>query len=375
MASEGIDTVNSSVSFTLPDQLENLILLGTATQGTGNAIDNSIVGNYLNNTLYGLDGNDFLDGQGGDDFMVGGFGNDTYVIQSLADMIDERPNAGYDLVRIRLTAANSFYIPRNVEGALIEEGFNIRVYGNELSNNIIGNTLENYFFGGDGNDCFTAYGGGDYLNGALGNDYLDGGKDADVLEGGLGNDLYIVDNKDDKIIELKSEGIDLVQADCNYTLTNNVESLILTGFSNIDGTGNNSDNLIKGNSGNNSLDGGLGTDILTGLSGKDVFKISTISSYAVSKADHITDFKQGEDKIEITAIALGMKTQGIIFNSVSSAKDLKANLASTNSIIYDSSSGYLYFNKNGVIQGAGKGGVFAILDNKAMLEISDISFI
>ena len=57
-----------------------------------------------------------------------------------------------------------------------------------------------------------------------------------------------------------------------YTLSANVENLILTGSGNIKGTGNALDNAVTGNSGNNvlaglagadALDGGLGTDTAT----------------------------------------------------------------------------------------------------------------
>jgi Ca2+-binding RTX toxin-like protein len=76
---QGIDTVRSSVSFTLGVNLENLLLLGTAGAGTGNSVDNAITGNASNNTLSGLDGDDLLDGQGGNDSLSGGIGNDTLI--------------------------------------------------------------------------------------------------------------------------------------------------------------------------------------------------------------------------------------------------------------------------------------------------------
>jgi Ca2+-binding RTX toxin-like protein len=76
-ANDGLDTVRSSVSFTLPVNVEALILTGAAaTSGTGNTVANSITGNAANNILRGLEGDDTLRGGGGDDRLIGGPGND-----------------------------------------------------------------------------------------------------------------------------------------------------------------------------------------------------------------------------------------------------------------------------------------------------------
>src|SRR5581483_7270970 len=67
-AGQGADSVQSSVTYTLASNLENLALTGAAAvNGTGNAADNTIVGNGANNTLAGLGGADHLDGGGGMD--------------------------------------------------------------------------------------------------------------------------------------------------------------------------------------------------------------------------------------------------------------------------------------------------------------------
>ncbi|MDZ7995302.1 MAG: calcium-binding protein [Nostoc sp. EfeVER01] len=75
---EGTDTVESSFSYKLGDNLENLVLTGSKNiNGIGNALDNRIEGNVGHNFLVGDDGNDYLLGYGDYDILVGGAGNDT----------------------------------------------------------------------------------------------------------------------------------------------------------------------------------------------------------------------------------------------------------------------------------------------------------
>ncbi|MFM6272466.1 MAG: M10 family metallopeptidase C-terminal domain-containing protein, partial [Dolichospermum sp.] len=76
------DTFTAAVTTTLPANVENLTLTGTAAiNGTGNAGNNVITGNSGNNTLTGNAGNDLLNGGAGADTLTGGAGSDILVFQ------------------------------------------------------------------------------------------------------------------------------------------------------------------------------------------------------------------------------------------------------------------------------------------------------
>jgi Tol biopolymer transport system component len=68
VSNSGIDTVNSTISYTLPNNVENLNLLGADSLSGG--------GNELNNVISGSGGGDFLSGYAGDDTILGMDGND-----------------------------------------------------------------------------------------------------------------------------------------------------------------------------------------------------------------------------------------------------------------------------------------------------------
>ena len=291
---EGIDEVKASVDHALAANVENLTLTGVRSiSGAGNELDNKIVGNGGSNDLFGgagndtlVDnaGNDRLDGGSGADTMQGGAGSDTYVVDDAGDRVVEALNGGVDTVE----SSVDHTLAANVENLVLTGAEDLNGYGNALNNIITGNSGNNtasagagndtvnagagndVLAGGDGSDDLNGEAGDDRLQGDAGNDTLDGGIGADYMAGGLGDDTYVLDDVGDLVVEAGAAGTDLVQSGITYTLTANVENLNLSGTADIDGRGNELNNIINGNSGANLIEGLAGNDSLNGNGDDDL---------------------------------------------------------------------------------------------------------
>lgn len=194
----GIDTVLSSVSHTLSDNVENLTLTGTASiAGIGNAQDNVLQGNSGDNQLLGGEGDDWLDGGIGADSLAGGTGNDTYVVDNAGDQVIESADEGIDTVR----ASVSYSLSSNVENLELTGSADIDGNGNALDNVISGNSGNsgnNTLDGGAGNDRFV-FGlgsGNDRIVDNLGLDVLR------VTSGLTANDLQAERLGDDLLVQV-----------------------------------------------------------------------------------------------------------------------------------------------------------------------------
>ena len=92
---------------------------------------------------------------------------------------------------------------------------------------------------------------------------------------------------------------------------------------------------------------------------------------------HFVDFDalQG-DLIQISKSAFGMDVNTVSsLATITSSGQLTSALATSNTFIYDNTNGNLYWNQNGSAAGAGIGGIFAVLDNKAAITASTLSLI
>jgi trimeric autotransporter adhesin len=207
-ASAGTDSVNSSVTYTLAANLENLTLTGTsAINGTGNTLNNTLTGNSGANILSGGAGNDTLNGGTGADTMTGGAGNDAYFVDAATDVIIESVSDNtWDQIKFNMGKNNdvviasvSYTLAANVaiEDMIAAGSFTgvstsdvINLTGNDLGQGLIGNDAVNTLTGNGGDDGLFGMGGNDTLIGGAGDDFLFGGAGDDIMNGGLGKDSF-----------------------------------------------------------------------------------------------------------------------------------------------------------------------------------------
>jgi Ca2+-binding RTX toxin-like protein len=271
LASE-IDTVRSSVSWTLGANLENLILTGS---------DNlNGVGNTQNNTIIGNSGNNVLNGGTGLDTLIGDAGDDTYVLDQAEELalLQENADQGRDLLNIAYastlatsTVDLSQASLQNVENVTLTGLGAFTVIGNDLNNTLLGNASINT------------------LQGGAGNDWLDGGIGADTLSGGSGDDTYVITDNTANVIELADEGRDLIRTAVSYILSANVEDGVLLGTTALNLTGNELDNNLTGNAAANTLDGKAGADTLDGGAGNDTYVVDNIGDSVIERGASLAE--------------------------------------------------------------------------------------
>jgi Ca2+-binding RTX toxin-like protein len=237
------------------------------------------------------------------------------------------------------------------------------------------------------------------MDGGAGNDILTGGAGLDTLDGGAGSDIYVVTVLGDKTAaEISDSGIGGLDelrftAAANSTLTlfagdtglervaigtgtgttavatattalnvnaaagaNGLTIVGNAGVNQLTGTafadrieGGAGNDALLGGAGNDTLVGGAGNDTLTGGDGADAF-LFNVALNATSNRDRIADFDTTQDLIWLSrAVMTGLGTTlGTLTEAAfRSGAGITTAGDATDRIIYNSTTGALYYDSDG----------------------------
>jgi Ca2+-binding RTX toxin-like protein len=249
-ANDGVDTVNSSISYTLGDNVERLVLSPNQSVSFTGVIANVTTGSGATAVIVPTLTVSAPTGSGvlaiGDSVIGAGITSGTTII----GFGTGTGGAGtYILSTSQTVASTTMTTFQDLDGR-----------GNGLNNSITGNS---------------------------GNNILDGSWGDDTLIGGQGNDSYVVDSSKDVVVESTSTlvgggGVDTVYSSSwSWTMSQGVENLYLFNGSGGTGIGNSAANLIAGDDSNNTLDGKAGADTLAGGDGNDTYFVDILADIVV----------------------------------------------------------------------------------------------
>jgi len=338
--------------------------INAASGGTYSLADITFAGSATLNgssdadILIGSSGDDILNGNAGNDVLHGGAGADTFnggdgfdrvsyadatagVTINFTDSSsnwtgDAHGDTFNSIEQIELTGFKDFFMGA---GTVFAGAGDDRLIGLSGDDNFTGGAGNDLLEGGAGNDTLLGDGdagaagndllfgnaGDDILIGGDGNDSLWGGAGADRLDGGNGFDYAEYGDATSAVsIDLTADSSTWT-GDAHGDTLISIEAFDLTTFNDVfhgaDGDdkvvaragddqlfGGGGNDTLVGDEGNDILSGGTGADVLIGGQGADIFKYTAVEESSgavvngVQQIDDITDFTQGEDKIDLSAI-------------------------------------------------------------------------
>jgi Ca2+-binding RTX toxin-like protein len=369
------------------------LLIGDNSTATGDDAANTLSGGDGRDQLSGFGGNDSLVGGAGDDVLNGGAGADTlnggpgddsYIVTA-GDVLSD--SGGIDTVHTDV----SWTLGAEFENLTMTGTASISVQGNNLNNLIVGN---------DGNNFINPRAGDDTIYGMGGNDSIDmstGGTDSPgnkYINGGAGIDTVDFDGYAKSAL-IANLGAGWVVgggvAGAGSSTIYDVERFIGGSFDDgivggagadyLDGRGGNDtingdagNDTLLGGAGNDNIVGGTGNDSVSGGAGSDAFLFDVAPGGA--NADRITDFSSGVDDLRFdgTAYANGLGPSGGFVAGDErfwAAAGAASGHDGTDRLIYDTSTGNLWFDADG--SGSGGAHLVATLQPGAALAATDIT--
>ena len=350
-----ITTVQNTVGWGA-DTLSNIENL------SGSNFADNLTGNTSNNVLSGNTGNDTLNGGAGNDTMRGGEGNDAIIGGDGIDVADHSSATSNTVLEISRSkaakdgqgGADTLVGIENLKGS----AFNDIMVGDHNANVLEGENGDDILYGNGGNDTLNGGDGDDFLRGGLGNDTLNGGAGTDIADystatGNVTAEILLGTASNDgqggadtllSIEVLIGGGFnDLLRGDdgINYLVGGNGNDTL---------AGKGGDDLLFGGAGNDFLAGGLGADALTGGRGNDDFSFDTLPG--PTNIDKITDFELNGDRISLESSEFPRLIAAEINTQFISGAGLVAALDANDFLIYNKSTGALYYDADGSGAGA-----------------------
>ncbi|MGB3402685.1 MAG: calcium-binding protein [Microcoleaceae cyanobacterium] len=315
----------------VPDTNGFSAVLNLTPTASENSSGNTFIGSTDSEILVGTNGNDVIYGNGGNDYLEGLAGNDTIVSGDEDDAL----------------------IGGDDDDLLFGNGGNDYLDGQAGNDRLLGGDNDDILLGGEGGDALNAGGGNDILNGNDGDDTLSGGSGNDGIIGNAGNDQMTGGDGDDGMTG--GSGNDGIFGNTgNDGLLGNMGNDVLNGGQGDDALfggkgddilfGDKDNDALFGENGNDVLIGGEGKDTLTGGPGNDVFVFQNLPG----DIDVIEDFSVFEDIISVSARNFGGNlTPGTLLMRDQFVQGTAA-VNSSDRFIYDSASGSLFFDVDGV---------------------------
>ncbi|RVN96199.1 calcium-binding protein, partial [Sinorhizobium meliloti] len=375
---DGATPVAVKVAGVIEDTIRNFenIAGGSAADTlTGDSLANILIGNDGADTLKGGLGNDVLDGGNGIDtadylektdaitVTLNGAANATVLVRGVSeDIIRGVENilsgSGADTL-VGDAASNMF---RGALGADFIDGgagvdtadyrektasVDVSLLGASDSFVFVGGVAEDTIrnienvFGGKGNDTLTGDDFANTLNGNDGKDLLTGGGGADILDGGAASDTASYRDK------TASVSVTLDGATYTTVTVGGVAEDTIRNVENIwGGTGNDS---LSGDANANLLSGGGGSDTLLGGAGADIFQFDF--ALGAGNVDTVLDFTAGDRLFLSKSIFTTLSGGTLAATQFYAAADATAAQNANQKIIYDTTSGALYYDADGSLSG------------------------
>ncbi|WP_373506098.1 calcium-binding protein [Aestuariivirga sp.] len=184
--------------------------------------------------------------------------------------------------------------------------------------------------------------GNDEIGGSIGADFFAPGSGSDIVHGGKGRDTVSFHDLETRVVANLNNWNAISGLDRDFLP--DIENLVGSAF-NDKLTGNSIVNTFAGGQGNDVLNGRDGNDRLTGNAGKDKFVFDSVLN-PLTNIDVISDFDPLTDVIWLhhaifTGLPMGQLHQ----------QHFRAGVSSTDldeKVLYDQSSGLLYFDADGV---------------------------